>query len=166
MPLILSVRIRLTIWYASLVSIILGLLGLGVFLGASWGIRKAADQELTSGIGGVAAFLNHKLSLRQMDNLNEELREHSSLLPRGKMFRVSHLNGLVIYQPDAMAAVPPVIPKTRALRKQNVAVGGRVFRTISQFAAVGPSTYLIQVAVDQTEYQELMRGLGLLLIHH
>jgi signal transduction histidine kinase len=164
MPLILSVRIRLTIWYASLVSIILALLGLGVFLAASWGIRKVADQELTSGIGGVAAFLNHKLSLRQMDNLNEELREHSSLLPRGKMFRVSDLSGSVIYQPDAMAAVPPVIPEARALRKQNVAVGGRVFRTISQFATVGPFTYLIQVAVDQTEYQVLMRGLGLLLI--
>lgn len=161
---ILSIRTRLTIWYAGLVSVILAVLGLGVFLGASWGIRKAADQELTSGIGGVATFLNRKYSQRMMDNLTEELREHSSLLPRGKMFRVTDLEGAIVYQPDAMTVVPPVVPEMSGLRKQNVAVGGRAFRTISQFAAVGPYTYLIQVAVDQTEYQELMKGLGWLLI--
>jgi signal transduction histidine kinase len=162
--LILSIRVRLTFWYACLVSVIVASLGLGVFFGASWGVRKAADQELSSGISGVKAFLNHKLSQRQMDNLNEELREHSALLPRGKMFRVSNLNGLVIYQPDAMAVVPAPTSEGTGLLKQNVAVGERAYRTISQLTAVGPNTYLIQVAVDQTEYQELVKGLGWLLI--
>jgi signal transduction histidine kinase len=161
---ILSIRTRLTFWYAALVSIILAVLGLGVFLGASWGLRKAADQELTSGADGVATFLRHKLAIHEMNNLNEELREHSALLPRGKMFRVSYPDGSIVYQPDAMTVVTPVIPAMNGLLKQNVVVAGRSFRTASRFATVGPYTFLIQVAVDQTEYQELMTGLAWLLI--
>lgn len=159
----LSIRTRLTIWFATLVCVILALLGGGVFLGASWGLRKAADQELTSGIDGVETFLLHKLGRHEMDNLNEELREHSSLMPRGKMFRVSD-HGRVIYQPDAMSAVPSVQPTAHELRKMSIAAAGRSYRTISQIADVGTYTFLIQVAVDQTEYEELMTGLGWLLI--
>lgn len=160
----LSIRTRLTIWYAALVASILVFLGVGVLLSASWGLRKAADEELTSGIDGVAAFLRHKLNIHEMDDLNDELREHSALLPRGKMFRVSNLDGSIVYQPDAMAAVMTIIPVRGELRKEGIVANGRSYRTISRFAAVGPYTFLIQVAVDQTEYHELTTGLAWILI--
>jgi heavy metal sensor kinase len=160
----LSIRTRLTIWYAVLVAAIVVVLGIGVLFGASWGLRKAADQELTSGIDGVAGFLRHKLDIHEMNNLNEELREHSALLPRGKMFRVSNLDGSVVYQPDAMSVVTAVIPKGNELRKKSLVVSGRSYRTISRFATVGPYTFLIEVAVDQTEYQELTTGLAWILV--
>ena len=160
----LSIRTRLTIWYAVLVAAILVVLGMGVWYGASWGLRKAADLELMSGIDGVAAFLRHKLDVHEMDNLNEELREHSALLPRGKMFRVSNPDGSVVYQPDAMAVVTAVIPAANELRKESLALGGRSYRAISRFAKVGPYTFLIEVAVDQTEYQELTVGLAWILV--
>jgi signal transduction histidine kinase len=160
----LSIRIRLTIWYAVLVSIILALLGLGAFMGASWGLRKAADQELSSGIDGVVAFLWHKLGRHEMNDLNNELREHSALLPRGKMFRVSDMAGSIVYQPDAMSVVTPVIPSAMELRKQNVVVAGRSYRAISRFAGVGPYRFLIEVAVDQSDYQDLTMRLGWMFI--
>jgi signal transduction histidine kinase len=160
----LSIRTRLTIWFAALVAVILMLLGVGVLFAASWGLRKAADQELTSGIDGVAAFLHHKLDIHEMNNLNEELREHSALLPRGKMFRVSFLDGSIIYQPDAMAVVTTIIPRGNELRKESIAVHGRSYRTISRFGKVGSYTFLIQVAVDQTKYRELTTGLTWILI--
>ena len=161
---ILSIRTRLTIWYAALVACILVLLGAGVLFGASWGLRKAADEELTSGINGVAAFLQHKLDIHEMNNLNEELREHSALLPRGKMFRVSKLDGSVVYQPDAMAVVTVIIPSSNELRTESVVVNGRSYRTISRFSTVGTYHFLIQVAVDQTEYHELTMGLAWILV--
>ena len=40
----LTIRTRLTIWFTSLVAIILLILGGGVLFGALWGLRKAADQ--------------------------------------------------------------------------------------------------------------------------
>jgi signal transduction histidine kinase len=158
-----TIRTRLTIWYALLVSVILALLATGVFLGASWGLRRVADRELVSGIGGVAAFLQHKLGMHEMNNLNEELREHSALLPRGKMFRVNYADRSIVYQTDAMAAITPVIPTGDELIKQSVVIHDRSFRTISQFATVGPYRFLIQVAVDQTEYHQLLMGLLWLL---
>ncbi|HWZ49946.1 MAG TPA: ATP-binding protein [Granulicella sp.] len=163
-PMTVSIRIRLTLWYAALVSIILALLGLGVFLGASWGLRKAADQELTSGVDGVAAFLQHKLIMQEMNNLNEELREHSALLPRGKMLRVSRADHSIVYQTDAMTAITSVTPASSEMLKQTVEVSERSFRTISRITRVGPYTFLIELAVDQTEYQELLMGLAWLLL--
>ena len=160
----LSIRTRLTAWYAALVVCILAVLGAGVLFGASWGLRRAADQELSSGIDGVATFLRHKLAIHQMDNLTNELREHSALLPRAKMFRVGDAQGSVIYQPDSMRPVPEITPAGDELRKENVFVGGRSYQTISRFAAVGPYRFLIEVAVDQTEYRELIRGLAWLLV--
>jgi HAMP domain-containing protein len=159
-----TIRTRLTLWFATLIALILLILGAGVLMGASGGLQRAADQELTSGIGGVATFLRHKLDIHELKDMNDELREHSALLPRGKMFRVTTLGGAVVYQPDGMGVVPPMIPRPGEIRKQNVAVKGRSYRTISQFAVVGPYTFLIQVAVDQTQYHQLITGLAWLLI--
>jgi signal transduction histidine kinase len=159
-----SIRIRLTFWYATLVALIVMVLGVGVFYGALWGLRRIADQELTSGIDGVETFLHHKLAIHEMNNLGEELREHSALLPRGKMFRVTDGSGSVVYQPDAMAVVTSILPGTGQVRKENVSVGSRSFRAISRYANIGPYRFLLEVAVDQTEYQKLMTGLGWLLV--
>jgi signal transduction histidine kinase len=159
-----SIRVRLTLWYAVVVFLIVILMGMGVFFGASWGLRRAADMELTSGIDGVATFLRHKLDIHEMNNLNEELREHSALLPRGKMFRVSHADGSVVYQPDAMAIVTPSQPSPNQTLWQNIRVGHRSFRSISRWATVGSYIFLIQVAVDQTEYAELTKHLAWLLL--
>ncbi len=57
-----------------------------------------------------------------------------------------------------------MIPRPGETRKENVVVKGRSYRTISQFAVVGPNTFLIQVAVDQTQYHQLTMGLAWLLI--
>jgi heavy metal sensor kinase len=160
----LSIRTRLTLWYAALVAAILALLGVGVLVGASWGLRKAADEELTSGINGVAVFLQHKLDIHEMNNLNEELREHSSLLPRGKMFRVSNPDRSIVYQPDAMVVVPSIVSRSNELRKESIVANSRPYRTIGRFAVVGPYTFFIQVAVDQTEYRELTTGLAWILL--
>lgn len=159
-----SIRVRLTIWYAVLVAAILAVLATGVFFGASWGLRKAADEELRSGIDGVVAFLHHKLAIHEMNDLNDELREHSALMPRGKMFRVTDASGAIIYQPDAMRDVPDLVAIGGQLLKENVLVGGRSIRTLSRVSVVGPYTFRIQVAVDQTEYRELMTWLAWLLI--
>jgi signal transduction histidine kinase len=160
----LTIRTRLTIWYGLLAMVILMIVGVGILLSAQWGLRRAADQELTSGIDGVAAFLRHKLDIKDMDNLNEELREHSSLLPRSKMFRVVRPDRSIVYQPDAMAVVPMIFPRAGGRREENLTVKERSYRTISRYATVGPYVFLIQVAVDQTEYRKLTTGLAWILL--
>jgi signal transduction histidine kinase len=159
----LSIRKQLTIRYAVLIAMIVAVLGLGVLLAAFLGMKKAADQELTAGLSGVEAFLQHKLDIHQMDNLNDEFREHSALLPHSKMFRVSNHDGSVIYQPDIMMQMPSMLPEKNSLRKQSIDVQGRLYRTASRYAFIGSYTFLIQVAVDESEYRELLEGLGWIL---
>lgn len=160
----LTIRFRLTLWYAAIVAITMAALGCGIYLMASWGVRRVADQELNSGVNGIETFLRHKLDIKQMDNLGEELREHAALLPRNRMFRALDHSGVLIYQPDGMGIIPVVTPSDQAVLKKDLVLSGRTYRTLSRYSQVGTYRFLLQVAVDQTEYDELLTGLAWLLI--
>jgi heavy metal sensor kinase len=159
-----SIRTRMTVWYLLAVGFIVVLLGLGVFFGVSWSLRHVADMELSSGIDGVTAFLRHKLAIDEMDNLPEELREHSALLPRGKMFRVRSGNGSLIFETDAMQAIPPFAPLAGEMTRRSVEVERRSYRTFSKSETVGTDLFLIEVAVDQTSYIGMMDHLATFLM--
>jgi signal transduction histidine kinase len=154
----------MTVWYLLAVGCIVILLGLGVFFGVSWSLQHVADMELSAGIDGVTAFLRHKLAIREMDNLPEELREHSALLPRGKMFRVRSGEGSLIFETDAMQAIPPFAPLAGQATRRTIMVERRWYRTFSQSESVGPYLFLIEVAVDQTSYREMVGHLAIFLI--
>jgi signal transduction histidine kinase len=160
----LSIRTRMTVWYLLAVGCIVVLLGLGVFFGVSWSLQHVADMELSAGIDGVTAFLRHKLAIHEMDNLPEELREHSALLPRGKMFRVRSGDGSLIFEADAMQAIPPFAPLAGQATRRSIMVERRWYRTFSQSESVGPYLFLIEVAVDQTSYREMAGHLAIFLI--
>jgi heavy metal sensor kinase len=159
----LSIRTRMTVWYLFAVGSIVVLLGLGVFFGVSWSLRHVADMELSSGIDGVTTFLRHKLAIREMDNLPEELREHSALLPRGKMFRVRSGDGALIFETDAMQAIPSFAPLAGEMTRRSVEVERRSYRTFSKSETVGSHVFLIEVAVDQTSYIEMVDHLAIFL---
>lgn len=159
-----TIRFRLTLWYSVLVVLTVLFLGAAVYKAAAWGVRKAADQELSSGLTGIDAFLQHKLAIHDMDNLGEELREHSALMPRGKMFRVRDVNGKLVYQPDLMIPVADIPPYTTELRGTNQVRSGYSYRTMSRITNVGPYVFTLQAAVDQTEYDQLLNRLMFLLI--
>jgi heavy metal sensor kinase len=160
----LSIRTRMTVWYLLAVGFIVVMLGLGVFFGVSWSLRHVADMELSSGIDGVTAFLRHKLAIHEMDNLPEELREHSALLPRGKMFRVRSGDGSLIFETDTMQAIPPFAPLAGQMTRRSVEVERRSYRTFSKSETVGSYLFLIEVAVDQTSYIEMVDHLAIFLM--
>jgi signal transduction histidine kinase len=160
----LTIRTRLTLWYAAVVAVVMAVLGSGIYIAASLGVRRVADQELTAGANGIEGFLQHKFAIHQMDNLGEELREHASLIPRSRMFRVSDRNGMLIYQPDNMVFVPLQTPVQDEIVIRNLVVDGRSIRTVSRYSHIGSYLFLLQVAVDQTEYKELLTGLAWLLV--
>jgi signal transduction histidine kinase len=160
----LSIRTRMTVWYLLAVGSIVVFLGLGVFFGVSWSLQHVADIELSSGIDGVTTFLRHKLAVREMDNLPEELREHSALLPRGKMFRVRSGDGSLIFETDAMQAIPPFAPLGDETTRRSMMVERRWYRAFSKSETVGPYLFLIEVAVDQTSYREMVDHLAIFLI--
>jgi heavy metal sensor kinase len=160
----ISIRARLTLWFSSVVALIILLLGVGIFFGATWGLQNAADLELKTGLDGVSAFIQKKFVLHQMDKLTDELQEHSSLLPRGKMLRVQYVNGPVVYEAEAIKYLELSPPGVQQTLRQSVTVNNRPFRAIGKDVAVGANLLQIEIAVDQTEYAELKEGLVWLLI--
>jgi heavy metal sensor kinase len=160
----LSIRARLTLWFSAVVALIILLLGTGIFIGASWGLQRAADLELKTGLDGASAFIQKKFGLHQMDHLSDELQEHSSLLPRGKMLRVRYVNGPLVYEAAGMKELKLAPPDHERTVTQSVVVNGRPYRTIQKLVALGPDWMLVELAVDQKEYAELMQRLIWLLI--
>jgi hypothetical protein len=95
------------------------------FAGTSWSLQRAADLELKTGLDGIATFLRKKAALHQMDNLTDELQEHSSLLPRGKMLRVRYIDGLLIYEAAPMRPLQLGLPASNQELWQTIEVRGR-----------------------------------------
>jgi heavy metal sensor kinase len=160
----LSIRARLTLWFSMVIVLIVVLLGIGVFYGTSWGLQRAADLELKTGLDGVAAFIQKKAALHQMSNLSDELQEHSSLLPRGKMLRVSYTNGILVFQAEPMRRIKLALPNREGTLKQSFDIDNRSYRALSKYMTARTDTVLIEVAVDQTEYAELKINLAWLLV--
>jgi heavy metal sensor kinase len=160
----LSIRALLTLWYATVVALIVFTLGLGVYFSAAWSVRRAIDSDLTSGIDGVTAFLRHKYDQNDIKNLGEELREHSALLPKAKLLRGSDARGVVLYETPDMQLLPilPASADGKYSRRDAVA-GGRSFRYFSRICKAGPDFFLIEIGEDETEYALMLRRLACLL---
>lgn len=164
----LSIRTRLSLWFSGVVALIIVLLGAGIFYGASWGLQRAADLELRTGLDGVSVFLFRKFARHEMNNLTDELQEHSSLLPRGKMLRVRYVEGnhegALVYQADSMRTLTFTLPRAGQVLLQNIQSQGKFYRSISRTITLGQDDFLIELAVDQSEYVHLKEHLVWLLI--
>ncbi|MGA2847604.1 MAG: ATP-binding protein [Terracidiphilus sp.] len=163
----LSIRTRLTLWFSGVVALIIVLLGTGIFYGTSWDLRRAADMELKSGLDGVLAFLNKEFALHQMYKLPHGLQEHSSMLPRDKMIRVRYVSGgvagLMAYQAENMGTLTLEPPSPGKLLFQDAQANGRIYRAVSERVQLGQDEFLVEVAVDQSEYVELKKHLLILM---
>lgn len=160
----LSIRSRLTLWYFLAVALIFVLLGTALYWGARLSLQRAADRELISGINNIAAFLQHKYDTHDIKHLADELREHSSLSPRGKLSRIGFAGGPILYVSDGMQLVAPLPVSLGKTSRRDLQITGRPLRVFSTLRRAGPSLFQIDVAVDQTDYFEILRGLAWLLI--
>ena len=163
----LSIRTRLTLWFSGVVALIIVLLGTGIFYGTSWDLQRAADLELKAGLDGVSAFLNKELALHQMYKLPHGLAEHSSMLPRDKMIRVRNVAGGVagpmVYEAENMGKLILAPPRSGQVLFQDAELDGKSYRAVSERIQLGQDEFLIEVAVDQSEYVELKEHLLILM---
>jgi signal transduction histidine kinase len=160
----LSIRSLLTLWYATVVGCNMLLLGLGLYFSASWSLQHATNGELTSGIDSITVFLRHKYATHDIKHLGDELREHSSLLPKGKLSRISYANGAILFQSPGMQQLPSLPTAANgSISVRDTKLNDRSIRFFSRVAGAGPDLFLIEVGVDQSDYIQMMQRLGWLL---
>lgn len=159
----LSLRTRLTLWFSGVVALIIAMLGTGIFYGASWDLRRAADLELKAGLDDVSAFLYKRLVDHDKRNLAHKLRDHSALLSRGKMIRIRSVEGDVpgplVYEEDEMRSLKLALPKPGQVLLQSTTSDGKSYRVISKTIKLGQTGFLIELAADQSEYVNLKEDL-------
>jgi signal transduction histidine kinase len=82
------------------------------------------------------------------------------------MFRVRSSDGSLIFETDAMQdAIPSFSRVTDEIAtNRTVVVGRRSYRTVSKSETVGPYRFLIEVALDQTSYVEMVDHLAIFLM--
>lgn len=164
----LSIRTRLTLWFSADVALIIVLLGAGSFYGALWSVQRAADLELKNGLDGVSTFLSRKFVRHEMNDLTGQVHEHLFLLPRGKMLRIRQIKGKVpgplLYQADSMRPLVLRLPETGQVLLQSVYGNGRLYRAISETVSLSSDDFLVELAVDESEYIHLRENLIWFLI--
>lgn len=157
----LRVRTRLTLAYTAIVSVLLVVLGAALYVGLYLQLNDAADQDLRSRARGLTSFLERQ-DLRSGPGLSEELREHSDFNSRNNLSQIRDAGGEWLYRSPGIDALRLPVMKNPSFA--NVRGGRRSFRVLHREVNAGDRHYVVDVAVDRTEYVEVLDRLVQLLL--
>ena len=156
------IRTRLTLAYTSVVSVLLAGLGFALFAGLNAHLNEAADVDLQSRANAIVQFLDRENQGNNGEDLSSEFIEHSDLNSRNDLLRIRSADSETIYQSIGLKDV--VWPEMHGTSKLNFHSKHRDLRILHREVQVGLRTYLIDVAVDRSEYVEALEGLASLLL--
>ena len=88
-----AIRVRLTIWYLTILGVGLGALGIGSWFAMHASLYHAIDQALDDRVKGVEKFMNEQIESLSLVEIRDEFREHSVLGPGGDLFQVCNARG-------------------------------------------------------------------------
>ena len=137
------------------------LLGIALYAGLRAHLNEAADVDLRSRANAIAQFLNREQQSGSSEDLAEEFIEHTDLNSRNDLTQIRTSDGPYLYQSIGMKDV--VLPLMHGTTTLNIRHGRRDLRILHRELQVGTRTYLLDVAVDRSEYVEALAGLTSLL---
>lgn len=161
-----SLRVRLSLWYFSVLALSLLLFGGGMWFAMSRSLYIAVDQSLRDRVQGVRRFIEQEGAL-SLEEMQAEFREHSVLGPGGDLFQVSDAGGNWLYRSGPLwnERVPVYRASTLAGgRVENIDIRGVSLRFLSERISTRDRLYAVQVAAPLDEInQGLDRFLWILL---
>ena len=158
----IRIRTRLTLAYTAVVSVLLAFLGTALYAGLNAHLNEAADVDLRSRANAITQFLERQDREHSGEDLSSEFIEHSDLNSRNDLIRIRRADNETIYQSAGLKDV--VLPELHQTTKVNFHAKHRNLRILHRDVQVGLRTYLLDVAVDRSEYVESLEGLASLLL--
>jgi heavy metal sensor kinase len=156
-----SIRLRLTAWYAGVLLVSLLLFGGGLWLALSQRLLSGIDTRLDQRAGGLTAALGREGRDRQ--HLCREIREAAEDLADGTVIELRDSAGALMQSTSDTVLLPRRLPAS-GTGHQTVDVHGTRFRmTATRFAAAG-DRYQLLVASPLEEVLGAMRALGFVLL--
>jgi two-component system, OmpR family, heavy metal sensor histidine kinase CusS len=162
----ISIRLRLTLWYAAVLLVGLFLFGSGLWFAVEHRLVAAVDGQLAQYVEGVRKVAEIEGPNATQADINEEMSEFVREVPHDALVEVRETRDgrlLALTGPPALAEFPP-IPAGAAPRYSDIAVRGRPYRLIAKRIAYGGRTYDVHVAVSLEEMGDMLRVFRELLL--
>ena len=159
----LSIRLRLTLWYAAVL-----LAGLSVFAGGMWfaihqRLTAGVDQRLAAKVQGIRALLEIEGGMNTAQ-LKDELSEFARGMPDGTLLLVREPGGQrILTSPERGAAFLAELEPSPQPRYRSIDDKGRPFRVLTTKIESGAHAYQAAVATSLDEVQDVLSSLRSLL---
>jgi signal transduction histidine kinase len=161
----LPVRIRLALWYAASLFLVLLFFGAATFYTVRVTTVADYDRELKLRLQGIESFLQEPTP-HTLPAIQHELDEDSELRPGGELLQVSDAAGNWLYQSQSIRRLGIRPPLHERLQPKLATVYARGFpvRLLWATEVIGGRIYNIQLGQSLEQSSKLMNRFGWILI--
>jgi heavy metal sensor kinase len=147
----LSIRLKLTVWYFTVLVVTLGVFGMAAFLAMQRGIQATVDEGLQHKASGIEELMG-RVQTEGSERLKNELREHSELRAEGDFSQVCDPQGRWIYRSPLMVRYDLPLPEAREPSIYNLQTSGLPLRVLVSEVNLGGDAYRVQVAASMGDF--------------
>ena len=157
----ISIRQRLTAWYAAALLLGLGIFALGMWVALQERLIAGVDGRLRQRIQGLETALGAEAEIRDRAQLQQELAEFVREIPDGSLVQLRDAAGAVLLASSKQKALPPIGGRSAPYTEN---IDGRQLRVASARMQSAGSVYDAQVAVSLDEILGVMQDFRHLLL--
>src|SRR5579883_973472 len=144
----LSIRQRLTAWYAAALLLGLSIFGCGMWVSLRGRLIAGVDARLAQRIQGLQAAVGAEAKIRDRHQLRRELAEFTQEVPDGSIVQLRDPSGEVLAAGESQ---PVLGPKGARAAPYTEDLGGRQFRVLTAPLESAGSVFEAQVAISLEE---------------
>jgi len=160
-----SIRVRLTVWYTTILAVTLLAFGGATWLGLRHSLLAAVDASLNDRMEGVTRFMAHARSFHE---IQEEFNENVALGPGGDLFQVCDSSGQWLHRSPVLEAaqVPILLPDQLGGGKvfEEKPVRGATLRFLSEGVAARGDRFTVQLAVPVDPVRQALSTFAWILL--
>jgi heavy metal sensor kinase len=157
----ISIRQRLTAWYAAALLLGLGIFALGMWVSLQERLIAGVDARLTQRIQGLETALGAEAEIRDRAQLQQELAEFVREVPDGSLVQLRDPAGTVLLPTPKQFALRAPGGRTAPYTEN---IDGRQLRVATARLQSAGSLYDVQVAISLDEILGVMRDFRHLLL--
>jgi heavy metal sensor kinase len=157
----ISIRQRLTAWYAAALLLGLGIFALGMWVALQERLIAGVDSRLAQRIQGLETALGAEAEIRDRAQLQQELAEFVREIPDGSLVQLRDAAGAVLLASSKQKALPPIGGRSAPYTEN---IDGRQLRVATSRMQSAGSVYDAQVAVSLDEILGVMQDFRHLLL--
>jgi len=157
----ISIRQRLTAWYAAALLLGLAIFALGMWVELQERLIAGVDTRLAQRIQGLETALGVEVEIRDRAQLQQELGEFVREVPDGSLVQLRDAAGALLLATGKQKVLPPIGGRSAPYTEN---IDGRQLRVATVHLQSAGSVYDAQVAVSLDEIFAVMRDFRHLLL--